>query len=389
VSISSRQIAVLTTLIATCSCAPGQEPAAIDQSTRAAILGFKANRSGFAYYKCTYTVTKAEAKSFQDAVTGKWINAVQSEFKLVVNGSTELAECRYEDAPAARAKSGAKRKNGLEMRTVPFVANARLTDGKQAIVYASGVNAINLHTESKPAVEVAITPWSMWLMGHGAKWIGPDALISNPDRYEFFPEGPVNDDGRLVVGARFVDREYKTDMRFRLDPSRGHLPAFVSAHTPTHPVVDNHPFMECRLTSARDCGGGRWFPESWRAIVTPSSAGGNYGVTDLMVTELDCTNRPSDADLSINVPAGVEVCSDLEPGQIRQFVLRQAETIGPNDISKLFVMLDKTGTKSLVDTAIPRSNRQWYWRVGLTFCAVVAIAWGCRRLIRHRRLSGS
>ena len=57
---------------------------------REAVERFAANVRSFPHYTCRYAVTLAEAYTFDDALAGKWVNAVSIDCVLRVDGEYEV-----------------------------------------------------------------------------------------------------------------------------------------------------------------------------------------------------------------------------------------------------------------------------------------------------------
>jgi hypothetical protein len=363
--------------------AGGQEriPAGDDhQAVRAAIAAFGVNRESFTYYSCRYQVTKAHARNYEAAIGGDWRNSVSTEYRLAVDGSKEVFECIDEQGPAASAKSPRTKTNkGIAIRTVPFSRSATITDGSRQASYSPGLKVINLFDKAPRQVELDYSPWSMAIMGHGRAWRGPDVMLSRPEGFDFASPGWLLDGQQPIARVHFIDRTHGTVMKFRLDPSRGHLPSHASAHHPSEPLIDGHESVECHLMGATPSKD-RWFPNAWRAILTPGKPGGTYLVIDLVVTELNVSDRPAASDFSFVAPAGVTVCSPESPG----FRLRQQETISVEDIPQLFQMVEASGTQTRMDTAIVRPGRWTLWKIAAAVAGLALAAWGIRTLWKRQ-----
>ena len=141
--------------------------------------------------------------------------------------------------------------SGLQIQTVLFPSFSTLNvQGRQAS-YSPTMNVVNLAADDQPHIQLDFTPWSMGIMSHGKYWKGPDVQAADPVAYEMTSRGTVTEEGGPHVDVRITDRVHRTAFRYLLDPSRGHLPAVVSVHTPGKPLIDGREGGTSRLSTPR------------------------------------------------------------------------------------------------------------------------------------------
>jgi hypothetical protein len=337
---------------------PGEPTDSNKQSeSRAAILGFAANRDSFPFYRCRYKETKAQAASFEEAIAGKWINAVSCEFRVVVNGKKELYECL---APPPVLNEGVGQpfpgNPSLRMVSVPFVGGGYLSDGEREMSYKNGLKAANLFTKRAPYGGKPQGPFSMGSVGEG-----PAARDANRDQWEAVYHGRELVDNRTVFSVGFRGREAAAGISetFHLDPTQGYLPVKFIRGYKVKPLVDGHPKTQVLLMNARECSRQRWFPERILAVDTPDKKGDAYDVREVKVLSLDADKTPSDDEFTIDVPFGTQV---LDPNDYSKgfFKLKQDEKVNIRDLPGLFDMLDKVKTTPMMDTAV-NHKRSYLW----------------------------
>src|SRR5690242_3321890 len=121
--------------IALCSltAATGAEPAP-PVTGREAADRFAANVRAFPHYSCKFTVTRAEAATFDDALAGRWARSVSIDCVLRVDGAYEAWTGRDPlRAPGSpRAGSAPPPPGNLWLREFDYVGDSRvgLTDAQ-------------------------------------------------------------------------------------------------------------------------------------------------------------------------------------------------------------------------------------------------------------------
>ena len=351
---------------------------------RVAVERFAANLRSFPHYTCKYTVTRAEAYSFDDALAGKWVNAVSIDCVLRVDGEYEAWSGRKPPAPPGGpppAKPGQWGAAGLlHLWDFDYAGNSHigLTDGK-------GMSGAWNLLPSDQWFEPVLAPIGA---GHGRKQrsVGnPDTLLADP-KWEFADEGSVEAAGRRLVRVwlshTFAHRggSFNHVERFHLDPTRGYLPTWRSLDVEPNRTLDGRPSEQTYLVEAKDCGSGRWFPMrvlSVRAMISPGIA---HQVSELRVTELDLA-RPPDDEFAVRMPGGSLVVHGSNPR--KQFRLAGPQTIHARHLPDLEAELDATLPPPSTWEQLLAPFESWRWpAIGLGAIVLVgalAIVWRWRR----------
>jgi hypothetical protein len=341
----------------------------------AAITAYAANIQSFTHYQCRYSYARAEVKSVDDAVQGRFINARSYDSRLLVDGDKdcheELGPVEDPDPRTSRPLPGYP---GLSYRDAFYSAGRYLSDGKREISIIPQFNTISFYSGEGVHRGIGITPLGMHLMGHRGLH-GPDMKRSQPDEYEMLCDGLEELDGLPLITVRFRHRQHGYQLKYCFDGSRGYLPARMET------IIEGKVSSLVLLTHAIEVNGQRWFPERSVALRMHDQVGVPYNVSEIKVLDLDVDCRPPAEEFAIRVTAGTPV-EYVDDPKNKRLVLRQAERIGVDDLAKLEAMLHNVATTPLMDTAIPRPDRRWYW---LGAVAGVAIALGSLVVWRWRR----
>jgi hypothetical protein len=246
--------------------------------------------------------------------------------------------------------------------------------------YTSSLKVASLHAEETPAVLTEYLPLSMAVMGPKREY-APGALLKE------YSDGPlsiaktahIQIHNRAMIELAFADKG-KTVYRFFLDPQQGYLPKEAIRYAPKQTKEE---VVHAYLLEAKECTRNRWFPMHTVRLLLPSRK--PVSVVDIRVTELEVDKRPAASDFAVTIPAGTAIKSARQ--DIRQFFyLKQQEEMNPDDIPRLFQMLEDAPKQPLMDTAVHApgwSNKSYVLAgsaVGLLF--VGGALWCWRR--RHR-----
>jgi hypothetical protein len=356
---------------------------------KAAITGYAANVHAFSYYQCRYRYVKAQAKSIEDAIRGKFINAISHDSRLLVDGDKDLYEGLTPPVlPDLKQAVPVAGKKGLF--TVPsFVSSdCYLNDGKREMNYCPQLHSVGLWSSDKGSSKiVAHSPLGMHFVGHRNRR-GPDVLVSQSDRYEMFSDGMQEIDGQPLITVRFKDRvtypaqegPLTSTYLFSFDIGKGHLPIRMAL------LWNDKPKIQVFVTDVRECSNQRWFPERSVMVVIPDKANTLFDVSELKLLELDADHHPAAGDFVFTIPAGTSVV-DQNNGR-RFFKLKQQETIRLEDLPKLFAMLDQVQQNPLTDTAIPHTGPyRWVWVGGGIALTLGGMAFLILRRLRIKRLA--
>ena len=351
---------------------------------REAIDRFAANLRSFPHYTCKYTVTRAEAYTFDDALAGKWVNAVSIDCVIRVDGEYEVWSGRKPLIPPggpSPTKPGQWGAAGL----LRFWNFDYIGDGRVGLTDAQGMDGAWNFLPGNQWFEIVSVPLRG---GHGRKFgaVGtPDLLLDDPN-FEFADDGTVEVNGRRLARVRFTYNYTNNglvgqDLRqFHLDPSRGCLPAYKAMPASSVKTLDGRPFDQTYLVDAKDCGNGRWFPMrvlTVRAMLPPGVA---HLVSEMRVTDLDLTRPPED-ELAVRLPGGSLVVHGSNPR--KQFRLASPQTIHARHLPDLETELDSTLPPPSTWEQLLAPFGSWRWpAIGLGAIVLVgalAIVWRWRR----------
>jgi hypothetical protein len=365
-------------------------PAATRADPRVAVTGreavdrFSANIRSFPHYTSKYTVTRGEAYTFDDALAGRWVNAVTIDCVLRVDGEFEVWTGRKPPLPLGGpppARPGQWAAAWLLwFPDFNYVGNSRvgLTD-------AQGLSGAWNLLPSDHGFGPVPAPIGA---GHGRKQSsvgGPNAYLADPD-WELTDDGLVEADGgrrhriRPTHTYESNGRTWREVECFHLDPARGHLPAYSSMDGNSLATLDGRPYYQTYLLAARDCGNGRWFPERVLSVRALMGAGMAHLIEEMRVTDLDLT-RPPEGALTVTLPAGALVISDADFR--KKFRLGSAQTIRPRHLPELEAELDATvPPPGLLEQMLP--GRAVWRRVafaagGCLTVLLVGLVWRWRR----------
>jgi hypothetical protein len=351
---------------------------------REAVERFAANVRSFPHYTCKYTVTRAEAYTFDDARAGKWVNAVSIDCVLRVDGEYEAWTGRVPPRPpsdAPPAKPGQWGAAGLlHLYDFDYIGNGRI-----GFTNGMGMSGAWNFLSSKSWFEVVQVPLRA---GHGRKFgaLGaPDVLLADPN-FEFADLGTTEADSRRLVRVRFtynydINGRQGQDVReYHLDSSRGYLPGYQAMPGGSVKTLDGRPLDQTFLVDASDCGKGRWFPTrvlSVRAMIPPGVA---HLVSELRVTDLDLARPPED-ELAVRLPGGSLVIHNGNPK--KRFQVSSAQTIRARQLPELEADLDATVPPPGMWEQLLAPFGSWRWpAVGLGAILLVGalvVVWRWRR----------
>jgi hypothetical protein len=358
-----------------------------DTLGRAVITAYAANINSFPYYKCKYRYTKAEAKTVDDAIRGKWVNARFFDNRLIIDGEKELYEGFAPPPDLKNSRPAPGRKGGFIVAS-PGNSNKYLGDGKREMNYSPPLASANLFSTDRRRHGPGPDPLAMEFVGHRNSG-GPDVLLREPARYQFTVDGVQNVRGRELVTVRFKDSQIfhggkltiEFGRVFSFDRDRGCLPVQMMR------LWNGKPKSQMFVTDVRECSNGRWFPERTVAVHTPDNPNALCDVDEIKVLELDVDKRPDAGEFVHVIPAGTSVSDSENPG--RFFRLQQEEKISVEQLPKLFKMLDQVVVNPRMPTAV-NTPSSLPWIKGLSgTVGVMAAVWGVFFLVRRRRRSAS
>jgi len=349
---------------------------------KAAILAHQANLHGFPTYKCRFASTRALADSSQEALRGKYDNARQCDFLLVLDGDKEKYEC-YATGEVKPPKKADGLRGPMESGSVDFIPIANLRLGDQALHYFSPWRSADICVKGTYRANVIDSPLFMEFMGP-RQVFAPVTLLQQCDTGDMLltAEGLTVLDEQPVVHARLTSKLSKSlNYEYYFDVRRGYLPLRVVRRVYPPETAQQYDRVTY-LLDAKECSKGRWFPmHTVTVFVQPTQK--RVDITEIRVKELDVENKPTTEDFTLELPAGTKIERPNEDPEYRSFRLRRNERITPDDIPRLLRMLDAVGSVPLMDTSVRRDsiNNLTNWSLmggGLVVC--------CASVYMYRRL---
>ena len=353
---------------------------------KAAITAYAANIHSFPFYKCRYRHTKAQARSVEDAVQGKYLNAFSYDNRLLVDGERELYE-GMAPPPDPKQRQPMPGQKGVFRVPARGLSDHYLADGKREMDYLPVLQAINLFKMETRARGIDFTPLGMQFVGHRSKH-GPDARLRQTDRFEFSVDGLQEIDGRPVITARFKEKVTSRPGRqppietyiYSFDGSQGYLPIRMTM------LRNSKPRFHVFVSDVRECSNQRWFPERSVVVDIPDKEGALYDVSELKLLELDADHHPNKSEFFFVIPAGTTVSHFGNPADEGYFTLKQDEKIHVDDLPTLFEMCEKAKNTPLMDTAIPHSSFSPWMRWSVGIAGLILVLGGTYYLVRRTRL---
>lgn len=355
-----------------------------DRVAKVAALACQDNLDAFVHYKCRFTLTLAQAESAAKARAGGLKNVRHYEHMMVVDGGKEkietLAAAEERKPESVFGMKGEHKLSGaskLSYKEVDWVPLGYLRNGDDVLSYTSMLQVASLFTKETSVNLPDALPLSMNVMGVRRQY-APWPILQRCEDRKFALTKAVDSaiDGRPVIELLF-SHSGKPFTRFFLDPQQGYLPKEVVYYTAHEGVkVLNHVY----LLEAKDCGKGRWFPTHVLSILAEYH--NPVLVRDIRVTELETDKHPTDGDFALAIPAGTQI-RHAKAGEPGLFNLKQDEKVTPDDIPRLFAMLEEKPKQPLMDTAIPKKG--WpatsiYYGIGAVVSLLVCfVLWRRRR----------
>lgn len=332
------------------------------QRAKASVLAYSANVKSFEHYSCRWRYTKAKAESVNQALQGKFLNAISYEMRLLVDGERELKEDLAEPRPIPLAKgTPIPGKKGLFATPKLVSSDRHLSDGKRQLAYIPQMTAANIALKDKHVFPLRGTPLGMGFIAHRGGAGSPEERLARPELYELCKAVSEEIDGRPVITLAFLEKQYATTVRYSLDMNRGYLPVRIC-------LTDREKKrIEVFVTEMKECTGQRWFPMRTVVVRYPDQ-GTLCAVTEIRVLELDVDRRPAESEFAVDIPAGTLVFDPTGMDPTKWFKLRQGERIALEDLPKLFDMLERSKSTQMMDTKVSRRGLSPW-----SYCPVVCV----------------
>ena len=358
------------------ACQKGIAGDAQDSPGRAFCEAHQANLESLRQFKCKYAYARASAPDLQSALAGKYSNIRSCDYVLVVDGAKQKLQSltKYDDTRRPDEKGIIESKNGrLISRDAEFFPIADLSSKQGGLSFTSLWNQVTVSGKTSSQIGREQTP----LYAVGAQNpFGPANLISLTGIYavSLSSKGPETVRDEPAVHVNIKSWEWgNADWYF--GPNQGYLPLLQKKHS-FSPTGKHYPENQTHVLESRQLGKQGWFPTHIVQVFFGYAQGDPVRVVDFRVTEL--TDKVTDDDLSVEVPAGTSVFWDSDENQnSNQFRTRQKEKLRPDDIARIMKMLDQKTTEPLMDTAIrveEQSRSKWYIAGSIVAVFVVAIA---------------
>ena len=205
--------------------------------------------------------------------------------------------------------------------------------------------------------------------------LGPSKLIARVGERKFLLSG----EGSAVVRQQPAEHVRMSGQSFGtadwfFGPNIGYLPAKSSLQLISK-SGQAYPQIQTFVLEAKNLESQGFFPTHVMQVFAGDHEKAPVRVVEIRVTEL--TNKVTEDDLSIEVPAGTSVLwKNEENHNDSHFRTRQKEKLRPDDIPRLMQMLEKKTAEPLMDTAIQVESSglsKWYVAGAIVAVFVVAI----------------
>lgn len=363
----------------------------VANAVKAAVTASAANRQSFASYTCRYRVTKASAKSVEDALARRWVNAKACEIRYALDGPYEVQESFGPPASELVSKgNGGSWVGGYKYINADFTRAGYLRNGNLEIGHYPELRTASLTSPDNPHRIRIGTLLDFGVMGERFE-NAPEKLLENPAVYAFEPIGIETVRGTEAVTAAFRgNATMPEDWKFSFDPARGYLVLKATFTNKMRKSKVTTPTREVFLLSARECSARRWYPERWVMVRYPDVPGRDLMTWEYDLLELDADRCPDRKTFTRELPAGTIVNDYAHP--IKHFVTKKDEKVTVDDLGHIEQMIkDSPGIVGDIpdalrkDTSITPTDRHvWLRRAGMGAGFGLAV-WGVYRLVRRCR----
>ncbi len=339
-----------------------------EQLARVAALACQANLDSFPFYKCRFTITKAQADSVAKALKGEYENVRQYDHIIVVDGENEKVQT-FGTPEKPKPPDPKQFKNGVAAIPIDWVFFGFVSNKGDTVDFAPGLSSAKLRDRESPYQKKDLVPLSMGFMGYRREK-SPASMFHKCDEgaCKFVRSRQTFLDGKPVTEFVLIPAPGE-EQTYWLDPLQGYLPKQFNYQ------IENggksRLGLQVCMLEAKLCSRDRWFPMHTVRMLSPEKS--PIQLLDIRVTELDVDNHPAEKDFELTLPAGTQITSD-RPGSQSMFRLKQQESLLPRDIPRMFQMLEASVSQPRMDTAVRKpgwSTTTYIW-IGIA-CGVLIL----------------
>lgn len=329
--------------------------------------GYLANLESFTKFRCDFEVARDVASTWEEATSPGFRPRNISKRKWLRDGTIEYyrQEMSENDRETVTNKNLIPvGKSGMAKMSLMTRHLDYLTDGEYQLAYDPLANVGIRDSTKLRNPEFYLTPFEQ--VGYGRK-NGFAELAKNFERglitLESCKRQSLNGVECLVFTFFRKDKDLRDEIW--IDPNRGFLPMLQIY---TEPQIA----YECRIETraVKELSNSRYFPmETVR--LTRSRNSPRTEVSQLVVGSM--TDRaPPRYDFKFTVPPRTLVISDSDRSSpYTHFRTKQEETIGVDDLPRIFDLTLLAASETQMDTAIKQpSTFRWYW-IALGFVPVI------------------
>jgi hypothetical protein len=316
---------------------------------KAAIIAHEHNLNLFRNFKCRYTFTQGNADTLEKALAGEYRNVSKCEFNLIVSGDKEKFECIAPEAKPPKPDEMEEIEGGLYVAPSIQASFSLLQWGSTRLEKYQRLSPrrshVTVYDKQYRRTETFPTPLSMGITGP-LEMRAPFAILQGmAGNVAITSQGVAKQENQSVIHVGFKSQEWGEE-DFYFDPQRGHLPCMVSERL-ISPPPKGMPYPETRtyLKAAKECNNKGWFPLHFVRIHFPKQPNTTCGIVEIRVSFLDTDTQVTDADLTLELPAGTVIQAPSDR-YWQFFSLRQNEKVTPGDIPKLQEMLKKVDQRN-------------------------------------------
>jgi hypothetical protein len=350
------------------------------------IDGYRANREGFDFLTCRFTITKGSATSLEDVLAGRLTNPDTVECVWVVEGAKEKYILDFDIAKFQHAFREAKEQAQKERSkpstlsfSTPFGATKFIGDESLCLRYSPEGKGANLGVEGDNGLRDYVTPLNFGIMGPqevlNPSYFLKEALLGNA---RCSMDNITNHLGATLDAFQFVGNAGWRHA-FGFDPAQGFALVRASSSSGQRPNETSLTYV----TELKQTPKG-WFPMRAVSMIRSETSDGRFAflvTADIKVLELNVTKKPTEGEFRIELPAGTSVIGSKE--DMRAFVrLANDEKVGLDqlpDLKKrclqaLAMRQKEAGYSSRITLGTTTANPLYWWLGGgalLVICLIV------------------
>lgn len=277
---------------------------------------YATNRESFSFFTCRFTMTRAKAKSIEDALKGNLTDRMPAKGLWVVDGPNVRYELKSDEKllDELEKKAVLHQQGNAMIKTIPAGGESQdyISDGIYSLYLDPRFKCANIYPPKVRSPGFRYTPFGMAVMGFHEE-LNPAALLRRCVKGELQGryDGKETINGTEVAVLRVGWPGKLLASRFSLDPKRGYLPVQCSEIAPD----SDRRMDEAYMTEIKQCSRNRWFPTRTVTIWEPDRKP-PFTVNEIKVHDLDVDRRPNADLFRVLVPGGTQLSDPTTNGAL-------------------------------------------------------------------------